>query len=344
MNLAQLTRSWWAWDGSPTQGSRGKIQRGRKPDWGRICLGKLAYQHSAIRVGKADTLAHSTCSAGLEGSNSPRKPCPRPSSCQGQRGVKMVKRKVTCREGKATPNYQRTQASTVSHCIPRGIGAEVLGLGRFHTTPKPTPGAWQQSSAGLSPSGNITPVTLVHTGQCPVHPIWVEKCWGDAASAAQHWLKLKPCSTVPRRCLHRELLKSWLKISLSHLIFLVQSKSFTCLAALCGDEHYSDGAWNLTSRAKFDLFPVSLHSDFSGCVPLTKIKLSTDRCKATQLLHLQGTKGSIFLSLRPFRWAHLMTAIFMSGVIGFIITASTTWTEVGASFMFYLIQFKSLFF
>lgn len=38
-----------------------------------------------------------------------------------------------------------------------------------------------------------------------------------------------------------------------------------------------------------------------------------------------------------------MTAIFTSGVIGFIITASTTWTEVGTSFMFFLIQFKSLF-
>lgn len=40
-----------------------------------------------------------------------------------------------------------------------------------------------------------------------------------------------------------------------------------------------------------------------------------------------------------------MTAIFTSGVIGFLIsTVPTTWTEVGSSFTSYLIEFKSFFF
>lgn len=178
------------------------------------------------------------------------------------------------------------------------MGAEVLGLREVSTTPKPTQGAWQQSPAGLYPSGNHPSDTSPHRAvSCALlWPTWFG--WKDAASTAQHWLKLKPCSTVPRG-LHMELLKSWPKINLSHLIFLVQSKFFTCLAALWGDGHYSNGARNLTRRTKFDLFPVSLHSDFSGCVPLTKIKLSTDRCKATitSFARQQGQHIPIFKAI-----------------------------------------------
>lgn len=225
------------------------------------------------------------------------------------------------------------------------MGAEVLGLREVSCHTQTHTWSLAAIPSWVIPIRKHHPGTPAHRGQCLcsalAHLIWVERCWGDAASTAQHEMKTLQHSAWSRRCLHIELLKSWLKINLSHVIFLVPNQFFICSAALWGEEQHSDGACNL--RAKFDLFPASLHSDFSGCVPLTKIKLCSDRCKAAQLLHLQGSKGSIFLSSRPFRWAHLMTAIFTYSVKGFIITASTTWTEVGASFTLYLIQFKSLF-
>lgn len=196
--------------------------------------------------------------------------------------------------------------------FPEGWEQRSLGSGRFHTTPKPTRGAWKQSPAGLFPSGNTTPGTPAHSSvHCSGPPDLGRKMLGGCCQHCSALVEIKTLqhSAWSRRCLHMDLVKSWLKISLRHVIFLVQGKLFNCLATLWGDEQYSDGTWNL--RAKFDLFTASLHSDFSGCVPLTKVKLCTDQCKATQLLHLQGSKGSIFLSLRPFRWAHLMTFLHM---------------------------------
>lgn len=85
------------------------------------------------------------------------------------------------------------------HC--RGIGAEVLGLrevshhSQTHRWSLAASPSWIISIRKHHPSDTSPHRAALCTALA--HPIWVERCWGDAASTAQHWLKLKPCSTLP---------------------------------------------------------------------------------------------------------------------------------------------------
>lgn len=255
--------SWLSWHSPdeleldhPPREKEGKYSVGGNLSEGGPVWGKLAYQHSAIRVGEADALAHSTCSAGLESNGSSRNPCLRSSShpARDREGKsEWLERKVTCREGKAAPNYQRTQASSVSHWIPslqRDRSRGPWAQGGF--TPQPNP----QVEPGSKPQldylhQETSPQWHQPTQGSPVHcsgpPDLSGKMLGGCCKHCSALVEIKTLQHTAwsRRCLHMELLKSWLKISFSHVIFLVQSKFFTCLAALWGDEHYNDGTWNL---------------------------------------------------------------------------------------------------
>lgn len=60
----------------------------------------------------------------------------------------------------------------------------------------------------------------------------------------------------------------------------------------------------------------------------------------TSFARQQGQHIPIFKAIQM---SSFNNSYFYICAIGFIITVSNTWTKVGASFMFYLIQFKYIF-
>lgn len=143
---------------------------------------------------------------------------------------------------------KRAWASTVSHpCSQTDCSSGPWAQEGFTPHLCREPGNNPQLAA--SPSGSATPATPAHAQQCPLHCSGPHNlggkilggCCGHCSSSLE--MKTLQYGAWYRWCLHMQLFKSCLKISLTHLIFLLQGKFFTCLV-----RELALQCWNLESH------------------------------------------------------------------------------------------------